>query len=171
MLRFAPALFAALPALALGGCIARPPIEAPAPQPRFDVFAFFSGPTLGTGRLRKAFSKPESTLVHGRGHVEGDTLVLDQDVVEGSKPSRHRQWHIRADATGHLTGTLSDAGGPVTGTVTGNRLHLAFTIKGGLPTQQWLTLAPDGRSAHNIMIVTKFGVTIAVLDEDIRKTG
>lgn len=169
--RFAAVLLAALPALALGGCVARPPIAAPAPQPHFDAFAFFSGPTLGTGRLRKVFSNPETTLVHGRGHVEGDTLVLDQDVVEGSKPSRHRQWRIHADASGNLTGTLSDARGPVTGTVTGNRLHLAFTMKGGLPTQQWLTLATDGRSAHNIMIVTKLGVTIAVLDEDIRKVG
>jgi hypothetical protein len=169
-LRSAPVLLAALPALALGGCIARPPIAAPAPQPRFDVLAFFSGPTLGTGRLHKLFSKQEATLVHGTGHVEGDTLVLDQDVVEGNKPSRHRQWRIRQDAPGHFTGTLTDASGPVTATVEGNRLHIAFTMKGGFPTQQWLTLAPDGRSAHNVMIVTKLGVTVATLTEEIRKT-
>ena len=41
--------------------------------------------------------------------------------------------------------------------------------EGRLPTDQWLTLAPDGQSAHNILIVRKFGVTVAVLDETIRR--
>ena len=44
-------------------------------------------------------------------------------------------------------------------------------MKGGLPTEQWLTLAADGRSAHNIMVVRKFGLRIALLDEEIRRQG
>jgi hypothetical protein len=43
-------------------------------------------------------------------------------------------------------------------------------MKGGLPTDQWLTLAADGRSAHNIMVVKKFGAGVAVVHEEIRKT-
>ncbi|MBR0553072.1 DUF3833 family protein [Stakelama marina] len=167
MPRLTPAILAPL---LLAGCVGAPPIAQPAPQPRFDVFAFFAGPTLGTGRLKKILSGTESTLVHGTGRVEGDTLVLDQTVEEGDKPAKHRQWRIRRTGPGRYSGTLTDASGPVTGEVEGNRLHLSFTMKGGLPTQQWLTLAPDGRSAHNIMTVTKLGLTVAVLDEDIRKT-
>ena len=51
----------------------------------------------------------------------------------------------------------------------GNRLHLAFTTKGGLKVQQWLTLAADGRSAHNVLVVTKLGMRVAVLVEEIVK--
>lgn len=132
--------------------------------------AFFSGHTLGTGRLKKVLSGTEDTIVHGNGRVEGNTLILDQTVEEGDKPPETRTWRIHQDGPDHLSGTLTDAAGPVTGVVEGNRLHLAFTMKGGLPTDQWLTLAPDGRSAHNIMVVKKFGLRVAVLDEIIRKT-
>lgn len=44
-------------------------------------------------------------------------------------------------------------------------------MKGGFATQQWLVLAPDGRSAHNVMVVTKLGVRVAVLDETITKAN
>ena len=113
-------------------------------------------------------SSSEQTTVHGTGYVENDTLVLEQTVEEGEKPAKRRSWRIRRDAYGHYSGSLTDAIGPITGDVEGNRLHLAFRMKGGLPTEQWLTLAADGRSAHNILVVTKEGLRVAVLDEDIR---
>lgn len=169
---FAPRPLAALAvaALSLSACVPRPAIAPPAPAPRFDALAFFSGTTLGTGRLKKLFAGEERTIVHGMGTIDGDTLVLRQDVEEGAKPAKHRMWRIRNDAPGHYSGTLTDASGPITGTVDGDRLHLTFTMKGGLPTEQWLVLAPDGRSAHNIMVVRKLGLRVAVLDEEIRKT-
>jgi hypothetical protein len=114
-------------------------------------------------------SSPEQTTVHGTGHLENDTLVLEQTVDEGSKPPKQRIWHMRRVAFGKYSGSLTDAIGPITGDVEGNRLHLAFTMKGGLRTDQWLTLSADGRSAHNIMAIAKFGVRVAVLDEEIRK--
>lgn len=159
-----------LVALSLSACVGAPPIATPALAPRFDALAFFSGHTLGTGSLKKILGGTEKTEVHGTGYVEDGTLVLDQIVKEGDKPAKHRTWRIRQDAPGHYSGTLTDASGPITGEVEGNRLHLAFTMKSGLPTEQWLTLAPDGRSAHNILVVKKFGFRVAVLDEEIRKT-
>lgn len=42
-------------------------------------------------------------------------------------------------------------------------------MKGGLPTEQWLILAADGRSAHNTMVVKKLGMRVAVLEEEIVK--
>ncbi len=172
MRHLAPRPFAALAlaALALTACVPRPAVAPPAPAPRFDPLAFFSGHTLGTGMLRKMLSGEERVIVHGIGTLDGDTLVLTQDVEEAGKPAKHRTWRIRSDAPGHYSGTLSDAIGPITGTVNGNGLHLTFTMKGGLPSEQWLMLAPDGRSAHNIMVVRKLGMRVAVLDEDIRKT-
>jgi hypothetical protein len=163
-------LLLAVPLL-LAGCVSSPRLAPPAPRPAFSALAFFDGPTQGVGRLKKVFSGVEPTLVEGNGHIEGDTLVLDQTVREGDKRPSHREWRIREISPGRYAGMLTDAIGPVTGEAVGDRLHLAFTMKGGLPTQQWLTLAPDGRSAHNIMVVKKLGLTIAVLDETIRKTG
>lgn len=158
-----------LVSLALSACVGTPQVATPAPAPHFDALAFFLGRTLGTGRLKKVLSGVEKTEVEGIGRVEDGTLVLDQVVKEGSKPARHRTWHIREDSPGQYSGRLTDASGPITGDADGNRLHLAFLMEGGLPTEQWLTLAGDGRSAHNIMVVQKFGMRVAVLDEEIRK--
>jgi hypothetical protein len=154
----------------LSACVAAPPIAPPAPAPRFDAFAFFDGVSEGHATLRVLLHRAVPVVVHSHGRRTGDgTLVLDQLVEEGAKPARERSWHLREIGPGRYAGTLSDAAGPVTGESDGNRLHLAFAMKGGLPTEQWLTLAPDGQSAHNILIVRKLGLTVAVLDETIRR--
>lgn len=157
----------------LPGCVATPRFDAapvaPAATPRFDALAFFTGRLAGEGRLRKAFGAAETTRVESVGRVEGGTLHLHQIVHEGTKPARARDWLIREVAPGRYGGTLSDAAGPVTGESSGNRLHLAFAIKGGLRVDQWLTLAPNGRSAANVLSVRKLGITVAALAETIRK--
>lgn len=158
-------------ALALGGCAATPaPIAPPIPPaaaPRFDPLAFFTGDLEGKGRLKKAFSRTEDTLVESRGRMDGGLLHLTQVIHEGSKPARIREWTMRQVAPGRYTGTLTDAKGPVSVETQGNRLHIAFIMKGGFPTEQWLTLSPDGTRAHNVMAVRKFGLRVAVLVEDI----
>ena len=156
---------------ALGACVATPPPVLPAPSPAFDPVAFFDGPTHGEGVLRRVMGPARATHVEGHGHVEGNTLVLDQNVRLGDRVTRHRQWRIRRIGLGRYTGTLTDAAGATPGEVEGNCLHLAFRTKGGLRVQQWLTLAADGRSAHNVLVVTKLGMRVAVLVEEIVKIG
>lgn len=141
------------------------------PAPRFDALAFFEGESRGEGRLKVATRAGRLVHVRSSGHREGDTLVLDQRVNAEGAPPRERSWRIREVAPGRYAGTLSDAAGPVSGETRGDRLHLSFRMKGGLKADQWLTLAPDGQSAHNVMKVRKFGIVIATLDETIRRTG
>ena len=137
---------------------------------RFSPLDFFAGNTLGTGRLKKMLSSSEATLVHGNGVRGSDgSLVLDQTVEEGSKPVRHRQWHIRETTPGHYSGTLTDATSPIEGVTSGNVLTLRFKMKGGLDTRQVLTLAPDGQSARNLLTVRKIGIVVAGLDETIKR--
>jgi hypothetical protein len=155
--------------LILAGCVRTPAIETPQPQPPFDPLTFFAGASEGHAVLHKLFAKDATIKVESRGRIEGEDLVLDQTIAEPGETPRRRQWRIHANGVGTYAGTLSDAAGPVSGEAIGNRLHLAFPMKGGFPTQQWLTLAPDGRSAHNVLVVRKFGLTIAVLEEEIRK--
>ena len=166
-LLIAPAL------LALSACAAASPLDAqavaPAARPRFDAIAFFSGRTEGRGKLDTILSGTVDTLVEGRGSVRNGTLRLVQTVHEGVKPVKLRTWTIAEVAPGRYAGTLSDAEGAVTGETNGNRLHLAFVMEGGLPTEQDLTLSADGQRATNVMTVRKLGVTVAVLTEEIRR--
>ena len=112
---------------------------------------------------------PDRADAQALGAVKGE-LVLDQVVTEGDKPLRQRQWRLTEVAPGRYEGTLSEAIGPVEARAEGNRLVITFTIKGGFAVRQELTLAPDGRSAANVLKVKKLGMTLAVLSEDIRKT-
>ncbi len=150
---------------------------APAPAPpaagateAFDAIRFFDGRTEGQGVLKVVLRSPTTIRVQSRGRIETDgTLSVRQTVSERDKPARTREWRIRELSPGRYAGTLSDASGPVVGEAVGNRLHLRFRMKGGLDAEQWLTLAPGGRSARNLMRVRKFGLTVASLDETIRK--
>ena len=154
--------------LAIAGCSAPPP--AAAAEPRFDLFTFFSGRTHGEAQLKVMLKGSQAVTVEGRGRIEGgDTLILDQTVTEAGKPPRERRWRMQQSSPGFWSGTLSDATGPVTASVDGNRLHIEFAAPRGLAVEQWLTLAPDGRSAHNLLTAHKFGVQVATLDETITK--
>lgn len=164
-MRIFPVLF-----LPLAACVSAPPPIA-ALAPRFSPQAFFAGATRGEGRLKIVMSGAKRVTVDGRGRMAGDTLVLDQTVTGASATPEQRQWRLREVAPGRYAGTLSDAAGPVAGEVTGSRLHLQFAMKRGLVADQWLDLAADGQSAQNRMVVTKFGMTVAVLNETIRRVG
>ena len=163
-----PAVLLVLP---LAACVSTPTHRALAePAPVFSPQAFFAGRTIGKGTLKIDISGSKPTNVVGDGHVEPDgTLVLVQRVAEGTKPVRTRTWHIRPAGEGHFSGTLSDAKGPISADVRGNRLHIRFTAKGGLDIEQWLYLQPGGQVAVNRMVVRKFGIPVASLDETITK--
>jgi len=157
--------------LIVGACTTVPAqVTAPKPSPIFSAQSFFGGRTEGEGTLKIIFSKARHVEVHGSGRLSRDgELILDQSVEQGGTPPKQREWRIRPTKDGQYVGTLSDASGPVQGDVTGNRLHLHFTMKGGLDTDQWLSLSPDGRVAENTMVVRKLGLTVATLHETIRK--
>ncbi len=157
--------------LFLAACVAAPRSAAPdAAAPDFPVLRFFEGRSEGRGRLRIAFKAARPIHVQSEGRIHADrTLLLRQMIREGDEPARSREWRIREVAPGRFAGSLSDASGPVKAEVKHDRLHISFPLKGGFDADQWLTLAPGGRSAHNVMLVRKFGITVAALDETIRK--
>ncbi len=164
------ALLAAAPP-SLSGCVSTPPLHAAdSAAPAFPVARFFSGRTQGEGMLTVLLSGPRAIRVSSLGRSEADgAIALDQTISEQGRPVRTRSWRLREVAPGRYEGTLSDAAGPVIGEARGNRLHLRFPMRGGLHAEQWLSLAPDGRSARNVLRVRKLGVTVAALDETIRK--
>ena len=155
--------------LAVGACVPSGHLaREQATAPDFDPIAFFAGHTEGRGTLAIILRHRQPTLVEGHGFVgTNDTIVLNQDVRRGSGAVSHRQWRLRRVAPRRYAGTLSDAIGPVKGSVAGNCLHLSFRMKGGLEAQQWLYLQSGGQTARNRMLVKKLGLTVASLDETI----
>lgn len=155
----------------LSGCVSTDKLAREQTSgPQFDAAAFFTGHTEGKGTLKVVLRRAESTLVEGNGSVRTDrTIILDQTVRRGNHASTHRQWVLHPNGPDRYLGTLSDAVGPVIGTVSGNRLQLAFAMKGGLSAKQWLYLEQDGGVARNVMIVSKLGLPVARLDETITR--
>ena len=135
----------------------------------FDPIQFFRGRTHGDGTLKILLQSPKRTSVDSIGRVESDgTLTLSQRISEQGKPSRSRIWRLRQIAPGKFTGTLSDASGPVTVDMIGGRARIRYTDKDHLKFEQWLT--PQGaKSVANRLTVKRFGITVARLDETIRK--
>ena len=171
MFRSTAAKAALLGAVLLGGCGAKEPApELAAATPLFRAERFFAGPTAGEGALKIVFKDAESIRVQGSGTVAPDgTLILDQTVWRGTRRPQKRQWRMRQIGPGRYSGTLSDATDRVRGEAKGNRLFLTYPMKGGVTAEQWIYLQPDGRTALNRMRITKLGMTVARLDETIRK--
>ena len=69
--------------------------------------------------------------VHSRGRMERDgALTLDQGVEEEGKPARRRTWKLVRSGN-RISGSITDARGPVTGDVTGGVFHLRYRMADG----------------------------------------
>jgi Protein of unknown function (DUF3833) len=131
---------------------------------------FFTGRTEGQGIVHVMLSGRHSVRDHSRGHMDrAGALVLDQVVEEEGKPARRRQWRLVRAGANRVTGTISDARGPVTGELAGNVLHLAYRSAEGPSVEQWITFQPGGRTAHNRMVFRRFGLSVATLEGTIRR--
>ncbi len=138
--------------------------------PSFEPLRFFAGRTAGNGQLKVIFRRRVPVSVVGSGKIEADgSLTLDQVIAEGAKPPRVRRWRLRQIGPHRYTGSLTDAGGPVVAIADGRRLHIRFSTPSNFNVEQWLTLAPDGRSADNLLVARRFGVPVARLRERISK--
>lgn len=136
----------------------------------FDPLRFFTGRTEGRAQLKIVLHHARAVRVHGTGRPQPDgSLFLDQIVEQEGKSATKRQWRLRAIAPGRYTGSLTDAMGPVSAETVGGRLHIRYRTKGKIGIEQWLTLAPDGRSADNRLTARRFGVPVARLHETITR--
>ena len=143
-------------------------VQAPAAAPGLEHF--FVGHTESTGSVSIVMSGRHAVRDHSRGRIErGNILVLDQNVEEQGKPARNRTWRLMRTADNRISGTISDARGPVTGDVRGNVIHLSYQSAEGPGVEQWIALAPGGQLAQNRMVFRRFGVTVATVVSVIRR--
>ena len=142
-----------------------------APGPLAAAERFFVGRTEGQGTVDVMLSGRHAVRDHTRGRIAADgALLLDQVVEEEGKPARRRTWRLVRAGGNRITGTISDAIGPVSGEIRGNVLHLKYRAKeANAAVEQWITLHPGGRTASNRMVFRKFGFKAATLESTIRK--
>ena len=130
---------------------------------------FFLGRTEGSGTVNVMLSGRHGVRDHGRGRMQGDTLVLEQVVEEEGKPARRRSWRLTRSGGNAITGSISDARGPVTGEVSGNTITLRYRMADGPSVVQTITLQPGGRTARNRMSFRRFGMNVATVESTIRR--
>jgi hypothetical protein len=142
-------------------------VQAPAaPGPEH----FFVGRTESTGSASVMMSGRHAVRDRSRGRIErGNILILEQNVEEQGKPARSRTWRLLRTPDNRITGTISDARGPVTGEVNGNVIHLRYQSQEGPGVEQWIALDPGRRTARNRMVFRRFGVTVATVESVIRR--
>jgi hypothetical protein len=132
---------------------------------------FFLGRTEGSGTAQLTIGGARKVRDVTRGRLDkSGALILDQLVYEEGKPTRRRSWRLVRSGPNRLSGTISDAIGPVTGDIRGNVFHLKYqTREAKAQVEQWITLHPGGRTASNRMVFRKFGFKAATLNSTIRK--
>ena len=131
---------------------------------------FFVGRTEGTGTVNVIMSGSHGVRDRSRGWIDrGGALNLDQVLEEEGKPPRRRTWRLVRSGANRITGTISDARGPVTGELNGDVLHLRYRLAEGPSVEQWITLRAGGRTAHNRMIFRRFGLRVATAESTIRR--
>ena len=140
-----------------------------APAQALNPIGFFRGRTSGEATLKVLLQSPKRLTVQSHGTMQKDgSLLLKQVIVEGSKPPRTRYWRMRQTGPGRFSGTLTDAVGPVLVTAEGNAVRIRYKDKNSLAFEQLLTPAGP-RVVNNRLRVKRFGITVARLDEVIRK--
>ena len=140
-------------------------VQAPAGQ---GPEQFFVGRTESRGMVSIALSGRHTVRDRSTGRIEhGNTLVLEQRLEEEGKPARSRTWRLTRTANNRITGTISDARGPVTGEVSGNVIHLRYQSAEGPGVEQWITLDPGRRIARNRMVFRRIGIILATVESVI----
>lgn len=132
---------------------------------------FFVGRTEGSGIVQMTIGGSHKVRDVSRGRLDrSGALILEQMVYEEGKPARRRSWRLVRSGPNRVSGTISDAIGPVSGDIKGNVLHLKYQAReASAQVEQWITLHPGGRSASNRMVFRKFGFKAATLNSTIRK--
>ena len=131
---------------------------------------FFVGRTTSTGTATILMRGSHAVRDRGRGRIErGNVLIMEQVIEEQGRPARSRTWRLVRTADNRITGSISDASGPVTGSARGNVIHLSYQSMEGITVEQWIALDPGRRTARNRMVYSRMGVQVATVETVIRK--
>jgi hypothetical protein len=169
-LSIARGLLASFAAAGVAGCLgAFPPPPEALEHPVFRPEVFFAGRTQGIGRLERVIGRAQGLQVESHGRTEPDgSFRLDQAVRFDDGTVQQRTWRMQRTGPTTYAATLSDAAGPVSLEVAGNRLQIRYLLRHpAVYMHQRLDLRPDGRTALNRATVSVLGIPWARLTEEI----
>ncbi|MEP6689092.1 MAG: DUF3833 family protein, partial [Gemmatimonadales bacterium] len=172
--RIAYRVLAGVAMAGIAGCLGLPPFSShpvTAESPTLEFEVFFAGRTQGKGTLELVTGRRQLLHVEGHGYTEVDgSFRLDQVVTFEDGAVEKRTWRLAKRDRGTYTGTLTDADGPVSAEVTGNRFHLRYLLrKPAVYMEQYLYVQPDGRTVLNLATITVLGIPVARLTEEITR--
>ncbi len=164
-------------AVVLAGCASVPTEHFAGTKPTFDPMAYFMGHTHSWGVFENRAGDPSRSFTTDcHGHMEGETLVLDQTFTYEDGSTQQRHWRIRHVDAHRYEATANDVVGTGTGEAYGSAFHWEYTValKPGNPLlnvhlKQWMYLQPDCRTMLNRGSVNKLGVEVAQIAESFRR--
>lgn len=136
--------------------------------PRFDPFSYFTGQTRAWGIVQDWRGRVVRRFdVDIKGSVEKGELRLDEAFRYADGERSTRQWLIRADANGRLSGTANDIVGTAAGALAGNAMRWRYPMDlevGGrsyrVHFDDWLWQL-DRDVLVNRSYIRKFGIKVA----------
>ena len=130
----------------------------------------FAGKTEMVSTVKVIMKKPFRSRAVGTGRLMPDgTLSLAQQVFDEGEEAKQRHWKIRQVASGHYSGSMTEAVGPVLVDEIDGRYRFKFRMKGNLSVEQWMTPLAGGSSAKSNTTVRKFGMKVASSTGIIRR--
>lgn len=139
-------------------------------EPRLVLEDFFTGNTKAWGLFEDRFGNLRRQFsVDIQGHVDGDTLILDEAFQFNDGEQSRRVWHITRVAEGRYEGRADDVIGTATGVVEGNMLRWQYQLDLKVGDGSWRVTfddqmwQQDGRVMLNRATVTRWGFRIGTL--------
>jgi len=167
--------------LGLCGCANEPTSDSSRArkEPLLDPVAFFAGRTASSGVMENRVNGSKRRVTtETRGHRQGETLVLEQNLSFSDGTRQHRSWRIRKLDAHHYEATANDIVGTARGEASGNAFHWSFTLAlspgnplANVRMTQSMYLQPDGSSLINHTTIRKLGIVVAQVNEQFRRRG
>ncbi|MBB3189125.1 DUF3833 domain-containing protein [Halomonas cerina] len=152
----------------LSGCAGVDIARYAGTTPRLDIGEYFDGQTRAWGMVQDYSGEVlRRFTVEIDGHLEGDTLRLDEHFTYADGETDRRVWTLQRREGGRWLGQTDDVEGVVEARQVGHVFHMRYPLAVPLDGRDitftmddWMYLQPDGRLI-NRTAMQKFGVTLA----------
>ncbi len=145
---------------------------------KLDPLKFFVGPTHSSGVLENHGGKPTARITtETEGILKDDVLSIEQDLYPEGGKKNHRSWKLRQIDEHHVDATANDIVGTAHGLLYGNEFSWSFRLKLAdrkfikhVSMSQNMYLMPDGQTMIIRSVIRKFGIVVAQITEEFRKS-
>lgn len=136
-------------------------------SPRLDIAEYFDGKTRAWGMVQDYSGEVQRRFtVDIEGHVDGDTLTLDERFTFANGETDRRVWTFERLDGGRWQGRASDVEGVVSARQAGHAFHMRYPLEVRVGERDitftmddWMYLQPDNRLINRTQM-SKFGLPL-----------